>query len=232
MRKYDKKNPLIVIHVPKAAGVSSGHIFKDWFGGNFHKHYANAITGTLPDKLDLWELHEPQKPLCLQGHFNRFRGFGIEDYYPKVNQFVTILRDPFELMTSHYFYVRKVGANWKDQSRVPVCDLQTFLKENKPNMLNHFPREVTFDNYKDIIEEYFIEIGITERLDESMRRIGRKLGFEYTNKVEIRNSTSRDQEVPMGFLEQFMERNQLEFEVYQYCLLKFDAAENDVLGVT
>ena len=99
-------------------------------------------------------------------------------------------------------------------------------------MLNHFPREVTFDNYKDIIEEYFIEIGITERLDESMRRIGRKLGFEYTNKVEIRNSTSRDQEVPMGFLEQFMERNQLEFEVYQYCLLKFDAAENDVLGVT
>ena len=225
MREYDRNMPLIVIHVPKAGGVSSGHIFSDWYGDNFYKHYANAVTGDLPEKLDLFGLNEPNNPLCLQGHFNRLRGFGIEDYYPSVTQFITILRDPFELMVSHYFYVRKVGKTWKDQSRVPTCDLHTFLKDNKPNMLNHFPREITLENYKDIIEEYFIEIGITEQLDESMRRIGKKLGFEHRKNVGTLNTTERDQSVPIGFREQFMELNKLEYEVYQYCLLKFDTTE-------
>jgi len=224
VRVYDNREPLIVIHVPKAAGVSSGHVFHDWFEPNFHKHYANAIEGTLPDKLDLYDLHTVEKPLCLQGHFNRLRGFGVEDYYPSVKQFVTILRDPFELMVSHYFYVRKVGDAWKDQSRVPKGDLATYLFENKPNMLNHFPRVMTRDNYTDIIEEYFIEVGITEHLNESMRRIGHKLGFEYNNDVQTLNATARSQPAPNDLREQFMELYRLEFEVYEYCRSKFEAA--------
>ena len=42
-----------------------------------------------------------------------------------------------------------------------------------------------------------------------------------------KNNPSRDQEVPVGFRDHFMERNRLEFEVYQYCLLKFHTIEND-----
>ena len=168
-------------------------------------------------------MHTSNQPLCLQGHFNRLRGFGIEEYYPTATQFVTILRDPFELMVSHYFYVRKVGGEWSDQSQVPKTDLQTYLKENKPNMLNHFPREITLDNYKDMIEEYFIYVGITEKLDESMRRIGHKLGFEHSKKVDVLNTTQRTQVVPIEFQDQFREINRLEYEVYQYCLSKFEA---------
>ena len=226
MRSYNKQSPLIVIHVPKAAGVSSGHIFQDWYGDQFYKHYRDESKGTMPEKLDLFALHTPENPVCLQGHFNALRGFGIEDYYPRVNQFVTILRDPFELTISHYFYTRKVGKEWIDQSRVPKDDLVSYLKNNKPNMLNHFPRKVTLDNFKEICEEYFIEIGITEKLDESMRRIAHKLGFNYTKKVDTLNTTTRDQPTPIEFKDPFIELNRLEYEVYTYCRTRFDSVSH------
>lgn len=122
----------------------------------------------MPPKYNIFNMHSSEKPILLYGNFNKSRGFGAEDYYPDIKQFITILRDPFELTVSSYFYTRKTGSNWKDQSRAPKGKLQEFLLNAKPNMLNHFPREITFHNYRDIIEEYFIEVGITEYLDESM----------------------------------------------------------------
>jgi len=222
MKKYDRKNPLIVIHIPKAAGTSSQQIFKSWFKSNFHRHYFNEPKGLMPIKLDLEILHTCESPVVLHGHFNKLRGFGVEDYYPTIDQFITIIRDPFELLISHYFYVRKVGNAWKDKSRLPGADLEHYLKVTKPNMLNHFPRVMNLNNYKDILEEYFIEIGITEYLQESMARIGYKLGFEFNPAdLGVLNVTKRDQDVSIAFRDQFIELNRLEFEVYEYALSKY-----------
>lgn len=222
MRAYDRNEPLIVIHIPKAAGTSSQQIFKKWFGDNYHRHYFNQQEDRLPERLDLNNLHSAANPLVLHGHFNKLRGFGVEDYYPDIKQFITILRDPYELLISRYFYVRRVGTSWKDQSRVPKSDLEAYLRETKPNMLNHFPRELNLSNFKDILEEYFIEIGITEKLPESMGRIGEKLGFCFNpDDLEYLNATERDQETPVDFKEQFIELNPLEFEVYEYALSRY-----------
>ena len=222
MRTYDKSKPLIIIHIPKAAGTSTMRVFKKWFRGNFHTHYFNEPENKLPERLNLTELHSVQSPLALHGHFNKLRGFGIEEYYPAVDQFVTILRDPYELHISHYFYVRKVGSTWRDKSRVPTADLETYLKTTRPNMLNHFPREMNMHNYKDMMEEFFIEIGITEKLIESMHRIGKKLGFIFDEKsLKKLNQTARDQELPDSFKDQFVELYRLEHEVYQYALSRY-----------
>jgi len=223
MRTYNKAKPLIVIHIPKAAGTSTREIFKLWFKSNFHNHYYNENEGLMPPKLDLHKLHSYENPLVLHGHFNNSRGFGIEDYYPDVEQFITILRDPYEQMTSHYFYVQKFGDNWKDQSRVPASDLHAYLMSRKPNMLNHFPREMRMDNFKDIIEEYFIEIGITEKLVISLARIAGKLGFAFDeHQLQELNKTERDQAMAESFKELFIELNPLEFAVYDYVLSKYD----------
>ena len=222
MKNYNRAKPLIVIHIPKAAGTSSQQMFQSWFQNNFHRHYFNETEGTKPVKIDLQSLHSYENPLILHGHFNKLRGFGVEDYYPEIDQFITILRDPFELMISHYFFVRKAGRNWKDQSRVPGNDLRSYLENTKPNMLNHFPREMTLNNYKDIIEEYFIEVGISEKLADSLERIAGKLGFEFDqDQLEELNKTERDQDVPQSFREQFIELNRLEFAVYEYALSRY-----------
>ena len=176
----------------------------------------------MPKKYDLFGMHSANRAIVLHGHFNKLRNFGVEDYYPEIKQFITILRDPFELIISHYFDTRKFGSNWKDKTRIPTSDVEKHLIKAKPNMLNHFPREVTTANYKDIIEEYFIEIGITEHLRNSIRWIAYKLNMHYDEALlDHHNATERDQHVPDYLRDLFIENNQLEFDVYNYALERF-----------
>ncbi|MCP4822603.1 MAG: hypothetical protein GY892_00660 [Shimia sp.] len=217
MRDFENQKPLIFIHVPKTAGGAVRQIVKDWFPNRFHRHYYNESAGGMPDLLPLKSEQFIKYPPVIFGHFNRNRGFGIEDYYPDVSQFVTILRDPFEVAISHYFFVRKVSEHWKDQSRVPGVSLEEHIKVTGLNMLNHFPREMSSENFKDILEEYFIEIGITEELSKSLGLISKKLGVEFDPfQLEVVNVTERDQPLPEEYRDQFYDKHPLEYAVYEF----------------
>ena len=173
----------------------------------------------MPKKYELFKLHSTNNPIVLHGHFNKLRGFGVEDYYPEVKQFITILRDPFELELSKYFYIRKNRIDWNG---VPSDDIKEYLIGAKSHMLDHFPREVTFENYKEIIEKYFIEVGVTEYLRSSMKWIAYKIGMQYDDELfGYHNKTERVQEVPDYLKDIFIENNQLEFVIYNYVFEKF-----------
>ncbi|MFN3313577.1 MAG: hypothetical protein ACK46Q_08930 [Hyphomonas sp.] len=216
MIDYDRNKPLIFIHIPKTAGISLRTVFETWYGEGLLRHYANEQSGMFPEVIDLDDAEKKGQPVCLYGHFNRLRGFGIPGRYDGVTQFVTILRDPLEQSVSRYFYVRKSGGNWKDKSRVPQGDLETFLREDKPTLLIHFPAILTLDNYKDVIEEKFIAVGTTEKLSESMQLISRRLGFPYQDVPRL-NVTERDQTISDAIGDDFRARHRLEYEVYDYC---------------
>ena len=231
MRAYNPNLPLIIIHIPKAAGTSIKKIFQEWFGDALYEHYYDELAGLPPPKRNLELLHSSDSPLAIYGHFNRLRGFGVEHYYPEVKQFITILRDPFESVISSYYYIRRNGADWKDQSRVPKSDLRQFLLETPPNMLNQFPRPVTKENYKDQIEELFIEVGLMERLPESVRRIATKLGKPFKEDwLPHVNATDRDQPHPQDLREEYAKHNPLEFEVYEYILKQYAQRDNQNIG--
>lgn len=217
MIAYDANQPLIIIHIPKAAGHTAMVFFKQWFKDGFLQHYYDGQKEEMPPKHDIFGLHSAAQPICLHGHFNRIRKFGVEDYYPNAKQFITIVRDPYELVLSNYHYVKHRGVAWNNPTYVPSGELRDFLQKAKPNMLNHFPRKMNLDNYKDIIEEYFIEIGITEHLDSSMRRISEKLCMPYDPSLLGRlNVTKRDTPPPNDLKDMFIENNPLEYAVYEY----------------
>ena len=112
MRSYDSNLPLFFIHIPKAAGTSTQKIFSTWFGTGLLKHYYDEYSGTMPQKYDINQIHSPETPVVVYGHFNRLRYFGVEHYYPNAQQFITILRDPLEATISHYFYSKKWASKW------------------------------------------------------------------------------------------------------------------------
>jgi len=218
MLNYDPRSPLIFIHVPKTAGQTVKSIAKAWFGREFYPHYFDESAGGLPPKRDFGALSHGGEA-CIYGHFNRLRGFGIEDYYPEAKQFVSILRDPLEMAISSYFYTRTRTAVWKDQSRIPQGDLESYLTDTPLNMLNHFPRLVTPDNYKEIIEKYFIYIGNTENLLSSLQALATKLRKPLPNELPIVNATTRaEYEISTDVVTRFKEKNKLEYLVYQYAL--------------
>jgi hypothetical protein len=223
MRSYDRSQPLIFIHVPKAAGTTTRQIFDQWFGAGLLPHYYRESEAKMPEKHDIFALHRFDQPLVVYGHFNRKRQFGIEDYYPDARQFISILRDPFELMVSAYFFMNRHAHGWADRTRAPGPSVNDYLNQNKSTMLNHFPRMVTFDNYKEIIEEFFIEIGIAERLEASMQRIANKLGMPFdTTTLGYLNVSERNQEVAGHLRDIFVDNNQLEYAVYNYVKNKFN----------
>ena len=114
MREYDPYKPLIHIHLPKTGGVTVKEIYKNWFKQGLLFHYYNEPEQKLPVKYDLEKLHNINSPICVFGHFNKARDFGIKDYYPDVNQFITILRDPFEKAISGYFFLKKNNVPLKE----------------------------------------------------------------------------------------------------------------------
>jgi len=214
MAVYDPALPLIAIHIPKAAGSSVQTIYRRWFGAGFLDHYFHG--GPPPPRRRLEAPPATDRPVVLYGHFNRLRGMGIEDRYPEVTQFVTILRDPFERAVSRHFYLRRRDGR--------TADLRTDLLHQKPewSMLCHFPRGVTMDNYRQVLDTFFIEIGIVEQLEESLRRIAGKLGKDYEPRsVPLHNASPRDEPVPYELAEEFAERHPLEYAVYRHVAGRF-----------
>ena len=222
MRNYDSNLPLIAIHIPKTAGVSFREVLMEWFGSKLLLHYYSEATGEMPPKYDLTSLHSKEGPVVVYGHFNRKRNFGVEHYYPEVKQFITILRDPFEMCVSGYFFMRERGVAWKDQSRIPKRELYDHILKSEGYLENFFPRKVTLVNYKEIIETQFIEIGITEHMDESVKRIANKLNRKYTpGSLHQLNVTARDQRVPYELKDEFIERHPLDYAIYNHVLSSY-----------
>ena len=215
MRYYDQSLPLIAIHIPKTGGTSVRKIFEGWFLEGLLAHYKRGEN--LPLKHNLSYMHSRELPIVVYGHFNTLRNFGIEQYYPEAKQFISIVRDPFARAVSRYFFQ-------KSKSLAPKKELRDTLLNQGPelSMLCHFPRKVTMDNYKEIIETQFIEIGVMEYLDESLKIISKKLNKQYNSKSLHRlNVSKKDSRVPYDLREEFIEKNPLEYAVYNYVLNKY-----------
>ena len=223
MKVYDRQRPLIFIHVPKAAGTSVRAVFGHWFGARLHEHYLDERSGLRPPVLDLGAHAADGNPPVVYGHFNRLRGFGVEHDYPQVDQFVTILRDPFEAAVSGFHYIKRNGHDWVDRTRVPQGSLRQYLLETPPNMLNHFPRVVTRENYREQIERFFVEVGVMSHLAESVRRIAVALGqpFDAAALPHV-NATPRGEAADADLRDLYRERHHLEHQVYEYARARFE----------
>lgn len=231
MKSYDPKEPLISIHVPKCAGTSFSNVLKFWFGKGFYQHYHDERQNKPPVKHALYNdsaRQEFKHGMCVHGHFNNARGNGVRDYYPETNQFITILRDPFSLHLSDYFYVKRLaqsGDAYRAGEQHDIIEkgwsLADYLREEKESYLCQFlPSDITLDNYKQVLEERFIFVGITENLQESVIALASRLGYPAL-RVPVSNESKWDEEIPDGALDDFTENNPLEMAIYNYAKNSF-----------
>ena len=216
MIAYDAAKPLISLHAPKCAGQSFRPVLEQWYGNRFFIHYFQQNNAPPP--------RHPLKPgICIHGHFTRRLGFGVMDYYPEVDQFITVLRDPLEAALSNYFF-------WKTKARARQLkngmitlggehdygNIDDFFRKRPgSNMLDFMPREMSRENYKEIIETQFVWIGLVENLQAHVDGLAEALGFSAVM-VERLNTANRDEELSSGGRRDFIENNPREFEIYRY----------------
>ncbi len=219
MKQFDKNSALISIHIPKTGGESFRELLNIWFPGKLHFHYFDEKNNKMPVK------HNLTPGTCIHGHFNSQRGFGVNDYYPRANQFISFLRDPFEVLVSRYFYVKRKERednSYREGIKFSLPDnvndyLRTEIhkKHYHPNFLDFFPEKLTFSNYKHLINKQFVYIGIMEDYQFSVNKLAEKLSFEPAT-VNKTNVSIRLESVDESLRDEFAEKHSLVYEVYHY----------------
>lgn len=228
MKSYDPSKPIISIHIPKCAGSSFSKILEAWFKEKLLRHYHDEKQNKPPIKHRLYSdlVEKKFRPgLCIHGHFNSERGNGVRDYYPEVDQLISIIRDPFDLHLSTYFFVRRAdkdqGAGaYRSGKKHRIIEegwnIEDYLREVKKSYIcNFLPTDITLDNYQEIIENQFLYIGISENLQNSVDILAQMLGFS-TIAVPQVNVSEWNEPIPDGAREEFEENNPLETAIYRY----------------
>jgi sulfotransferase famil protein len=225
MLDYNRNIPLISLHIPKCAGTSFERVLKQWFGQRLFLHYHNPTKNQMPKRHNLshrlftWRY---KRDICIHGHFRSTYGFGVKDYYPQIEQYITILRDPFEQAISNYFFQKKRGQERlvfgkKISVEEEFGDLETYLREVASTIPEYFPPEISLNNYADLLEEKFVYIGLVEDLQTSLNILANKLSKTQTE-IPHMNISSRDINLSdeSAIWAQFRERNELSYRLYDY----------------
>jgi hypothetical protein len=225
MIPYNKKEILISLHIPKCGGTSFDRVLKKWFGFGFHRHYMNHSKIKLPKKAPLLTLKN-YIPACIHGHFDKQTDtVGVFDYYPESKQFITLYRDPLEIQLSYYFYARKLiqDGNWFwngkkiNEGDHLGKDVDEHLEQKSEyKWLTRFIAwQINENNYKEIIENNFIHIGITEDLQKSVDIFSEKLNKKKLN-IGIENASKRSETPSESSIKKFKEKHHLEYLFYDY----------------
>lgn len=236
MTRYDPRKPLISIHIPKCAGSSFAAVLKSWFGKGYLPHYHDEKENKPPQKYQLrtgFFRSRFRRGICIHGHFNHERGNGVKDYYPEVDQYITFLRDPFDVHLSNYFYIKRDakylgGGAYREGVLRPLTKesvtMENYLKWSQKSFFkSFFPPDINLTNYKEILEKEFIYIGITENFQNSVNILASRLGFPTVN-VSRKNISRWEEPVPDGARDEFIENNPLEMAIYEYALHNFGNA--------
>jgi len=216
MIAYDAAKPLISLHIAKCAGHTFRPVLEKLFKNRSFIHY--FLQNNSPP------LKHPLKPgICIHGHFIKTRKSGVQDYYPEVDQFITVLRDPLEAAISNYFYwkTKARARQLKNRMITPGGDHDYgniddfFCKRPKSNMLDFMPWEMTRENYKEILETKFVWIGLVENLQTHVDKLAEALGVAAVT-MERLNTSQRDEELSKTLRRNFIGNSPLEFEICRH----------------
>ena len=218
----DDEHKFVFVHIPKCAGTSFSKILQTWFGKYYFSHYHDEKKNQSPKKIVIDKL---SSRLCIHGHFNHTRGEGISDYYPREKQIITIIRDPFDLHVSSYFFVKKEAiirgqGAFRSGKIHPIILNDWSLKEylrycKKSYLCNFLPKNITLENYQNVLMYQFLYIGTVENLQHSIDSLAIKLGFPPIKAPHV-NISNWEEVIPQGARAEFEANNKLEFLIYNF----------------
>lgn len=224
MRKYDPEKPILYTHIPKCAGSSMRIALGQWFGDGYHKLNQRQDSKFGMEKLPTQDSDGNWLPgvRCIHAHFHHGHGFGLPYFFPEVDQYITILRDPFDLMVSMYFFIKgrsNQGKFWFRGRPVDITEkyptIETYIRGYPYWLFSHLPQDLTLSNYRKKLTDRFVYIGIFEDLQNSIDRLAERLGQSPLT-VPISNASQYDETVPEHLREQFYFDYPLPKKIYDF----------------
>ena len=226
MRKYDPTQPILYTHIPKCAGSSVVRLLRVWFGNTYHKLNQDETRDIVLPRVETQDLSGEwlEDVKCIHGHFNHGRGYGLPYFYPEVKQYFTILRDPFDVTVSMYFFAKgrsREGRFWFRGEPVDLRDqfpsVEHYVNTYPYWLFDHLPLDLNLSNVEEKLRERFVYIGIFEDLQTTLDNLAKIFGQTYVDLPRI-NVSRYDEPVPEHLREKFYHDYPLLKRVYDFAL--------------
>ena len=171
--------------------------------------------------------------------------FGWHELLPQPCTYITILRDPVDLVISHYYYVlRQDGHHLRDEIVARNMSLGDYVSsgisltvnDGQTRLLSGVNEDLgfgectseTLETAKNNISTHFAVVGLTEEFDRTLMLLKREFGWGmpfYVKQNVTRNRPSRD-DVSFEDLRLVEKYNELDVELYEYAKANFEARLN------
>lgn len=179
-RHYDTSQPLVSLHVPKCAGTGLLRNFAALPQDRYRLLvYYPEIGEVLPSDWD-----SPR--VIVHGHFQRFKGEEVEKICPTAKQFLTVLRDPLDVLVSAYYYGLRERLSWSMDMTIDRYLGWWFEQEQGPLEAGLPSREGA--ETLDVYISRFVCIGLLNRLPAFYEELSGVLGVNLPQ-PEVVNDT-------------------------------------------
>ena len=232
---------IIFLHIPRTGGSSleayisrnysnnqilSGGVLKKLdFNGMNERKIIKIVRGVLK-RLDFKGMNERKIIKIAIGHIH----YGIHQCFSQPSTYITFLRNPVDRIISLFFYAKKNNQHKFHRKIIEEkLHLKDFLlafplsRQLFNSQLQHVtgvssPSEKTLIQAKEIIDQKFLFVGLTERYNEGIRRIHDLLGWGPPREIYHRNRASSNLssvEYHQAY-EIIAKHNFLDLELYNY----------------
>lgn len=241
-------NRVIFLHIPKAAGSTlNGVIERQYPRDSIYVIDAERQDAAIEEFKALPEARRAKIRL-LRGHV----GFGLHDYLPEPVSSFTVLRDPVDRVMSHYYYLRDQmdrGRDYTDRPWLreagrmtlgeyvrhgPSADVRNGQTRLLAGAMNGWdvaaatPSDPTdmLDRAKANLGDQLCLAGLTERFDETLLLLQRRLGWSKPFYVTRNVTQGRPPKAALSpdELEGIQDANRLDIELYEYATARFEQA--------
>lgn len=233
---------VIFIHLPKTAGTTLYDILKK----QYSKRNILTFHGVIGQNREAFEkqyqytLNKNQVSL-IKGHMN----YGLHDVLDCPYKYITVLRNPINRIISVYYYLVQSKfhpqhhlVKGKTLEEFVTSDMahhngQTRFIAGEYNPSDKLQPANLLERAKKNLQEDFAVVGLTERFDESLMLLQRKLGWKKMPFYVKENKSKKphDSSISGQAYDLIIEKNSLDIHLYQYAQEIFDLVYYNLLFI-